>query len=155
MIMELNFTEVIPQEGLGDLKFGMTRNEVKKLLGEPDEIENMNDIDDEMDDEEPDYVWHYDELEISISFGNHPQSVMKYIAASSPDVELWGEKLINRNFKDVLKVITQNNAGKYETQKFEEDGSTIIFLFFPDIETGFWFENDYLTEIQWGPELPE
>lgn len=62
--MKNNIKEINFGEGIGELKFGMTKDQVSSLLGKPDEIENIPGIDEEVND---DLVsWHYDNLEISL-----------------------------------------------------------------------------------------
>ena len=61
----MNFTDVIPGLGLGNLKFGSTRELVKKEIGNPTEIEKYA-LDD--DDDDITEAWHYDEDGLSISF---------------------------------------------------------------------------------------
>jgi hypothetical protein len=39
--MQNNIKEIIPGVGLGAIKFGMTRDEVKKIAGKPDDVENL------------------------------------------------------------------------------------------------------------------
>ena len=51
--------------GLGIIKFGMSRDQVKIILGEPNEKELHYDEDANIDASE---LWHYDDLDISISF---------------------------------------------------------------------------------------
>ena len=64
--MKNNIKEINFGEGIGELKFGMTKDQVSSLLGKPDEIENIPGIDEEVND---DLVsWHYDNLEISLVF---------------------------------------------------------------------------------------
>jgi hypothetical protein len=50
--------------GLDNIKFGMLREDIKNLLGEPDEIDTHTDNEDEGQTES----WHYDDMELSISF---------------------------------------------------------------------------------------
>ena len=37
--MNKNITTILPNIGLGDIKFGLNRNQVKEILGEADEID--------------------------------------------------------------------------------------------------------------------
>ena len=144
--MELDLITINPNEGLGSLKFGMTRQEVKKLVGEPDEIEKSfyaSDNGDAVD------IWHYDKHDFSIIFNKDPKSKLEYIASSSHELVIWDSKLINKSFEEVLEFISQNKCGEYEIETFSEDGEDFTLLFFPNCEVNFWFDNNILTEIQW------
>ena len=59
MIDQTQLKNITPGIGLGVLRFGMTREQIKQLLGAPDEIVN-----EEADSE----TWHYDELDLSLNF---------------------------------------------------------------------------------------
>ena len=63
MLKELK--EIKPGVGLGFLKFGMSRDQVKELLGEPALIDKYSHSDAANDGTES---WEYDELFLSISF---------------------------------------------------------------------------------------
>ena len=143
--MSLDLVTVLPNEGLGDLKFGMTRKEVKALIGEPDEIENSPFY----EDEESVEMWHYDKHDFSIVFENDPKSTLEYIATSSPDTILCGEKLINKTYDEVLKFLEKTDCGKYEKEEFEEGGDMVTLLYFNENQVNLWFDDGILTEIQW------
>ena len=63
--MKKALKDIKPGFGLGNLKFGMTRAEVKLMLGEPSFIDKYSHSESEDDLTES---WEYDELELSISF---------------------------------------------------------------------------------------
>ena len=67
--MKKEIKEIIPGVGLGTLKFGMTRDDVKKLVGKPDEVENLPGFEEEVNDELE--SWHYDEHEFSLVFDDN------------------------------------------------------------------------------------
>ena len=68
-------------KGVDNLKFGLTREKVALLMGEPSEKETI-DGDDEMGTSE---AWHYDELELSLTFDEDDDWKLTTIAASSPE----------------------------------------------------------------------
>ncbi|MEL6561684.1 MAG: hypothetical protein AAFQ94_26080 [Bacteroidota bacterium] len=65
MTKEHEIKEIIPGSGLGIIKFGMTRDQLKLILGNPDETEN--DLTDGIEDEDME-TWHYDEMDLSVQF---------------------------------------------------------------------------------------
>ncbi len=138
----------MPGKGLGILKFGMTRNEVKKMLGEPDEIEQIPFSDSENDIME---TWHYDSYEFSLSFEKEMENRLTTIAVSSPDVTLNGEELIEKPMDYVMGKLATMKLGSMEEDVIEEDDDSKITMV-SCYESGliFWFENEYLTEIQLG-----
>ncbi|HON18896.1 MAG TPA: hypothetical protein PK990_06975 [Salinivirgaceae bacterium] len=146
--MSKDFTTIIPGKGLGDLRFGMTRNEVKKIIGEPDEIEQIPFSDDENDTME---TWHYDEHELSISFEKEMDNKLTTIAISALNASLNGEKLIDQHKDTVMAKLALMNLGEFDDEIIEEDeDSKISMVSCYDSGLIFWFENDILTEIQLG-----
>jgi hypothetical protein len=139
--------------GIGAIRFGMTSDEIKTLLGEPDEMETF-------EEEDPDLsstlIWHYDEMEMSLSFEQGDGDMLVAIASSSPDVKMAGKQLIGMQTDEVYSFIKEFDLGEMEVEEQdEEDGvkSTLISLW--ESAVNFWMEDGELTEIQWGPMWDE
>ena len=146
--MSNDLKKILIGEGLGEIRFGMTRNEVKKILGEPDEIEEIP-----FSDEEDDAIesWHYDEYEFSLSFEKLMDNRLASIALSALDATLNGEIIIDTTRDEVVKIIEKMNPGSFDEETIEEDSDTTVKLLnFYESGLSLWFENDYLTEAQWG-----
>lgn len=142
-----DFTTVLPGRGLGDLKFNMTRQEVEKIAGKPDEIENVRY--DDLDDETVE-TWHYDKYDFSLSFEKEIDNKLASIAISSPEAVLFGQKLIGSTKEDVAilldKMLVKDTIEDTGEEDVEEDVTCLISN---TLEITFWFESDILTEIQW------
>jgi hypothetical protein len=133
--------------GIGSIRFGMNRDEVKAILGEPDEIEVFEEEDPELDST---IVWHFDDVEMSISFGD--DDMLLAIAISNEDVMLAGKKLMGLPINEITEFVKEFDLGEMEIEEqAEEDGvkSTLVSLW--ESAMNLWFEDDELTEIQWGP----
>lgn len=133
--------------GIGPIRFGMNRDEVKKILGEPDEIEVFEEEDPELDNT---IVWHFDEFEMSLSFGD--DDMLLAIAISNENVMLAGKKLMGVSINEVSAFVKEFDLGEMEIEEQpEEDGvkSSLVSLW--ESAMNLWFEDDELTEIQWGP----
>ncbi len=133
--------------GIGSIRFGMKRDEVKAILGEPDEIEVFEEEDPELDNT---IVWHFDEVEMSLSFGD--DDMLLAIAISNEDVMLAGKKLMGLTIDEIAEFVKEFDLGEMEIEEQdEEDGvkSTLVSLW--ESAMNLWFEDDELTEIQWGP----
>lgn len=132
--------------GIGELKFGMSPDDVIKLLGEPDEKNR-----EEYSKEDPDFFseeWHYDELELSLSFDNLGEMELSTISVSSSEYHFGGKSLIGEKRAEVEKAMKDLAINsKWEEFKNVEENSDMI----TNEEEGIslWFENGILTEIQW------
>lgn len=151
--MSANIKEINVRDGLGDLKFGMIRDQVRSLIGEPNEIEKDSDPEFGMTE-----IWHYDKLELSLSFDEENNWKLIDIAVSSPGYEFMGESLIGLD-KETL-IIKLNSLGLVnleiesyydEEDEDEEEEEECFVITSEEFGMTFWIEDDQLTEIQWEP----
>ncbi len=147
--MNTDLKEIKTGVGLGILKFGMERNEVKKLLGEPTEIEKYSYTD---SDEDLTESWHYDDLDLSVSFDEDLDWKLSTLAVSSDVYELKGTKLIGLDQNTLL--LTLNSLGIKNLEKEDAlpgDDPESVFLISDEHAITFWLEEGIVSEIQWGP----
>ncbi len=136
--------EIKPCEGVGEIKFGMTRDELIQAIGEPDEVHEM-----EFDGEKSE-TWHYDYLELSVSFEANDNWKLTVISVSSEDFTLKGEKLIGMDMDAILTKLKDLGAVRIDLEE-EDLGQELIIV--EDLHLNFWFEGSFsegtkLTEIQ-------
>lgn len=124
-------------KGLDDLPFGATRKEVKKVLGEPEETDEVDLVD------EKSIAWHYWDLGISLNFDESEGYVLCTIEVASPEVRLFGEPLIGKSRDEVKRFLDQQQIGKSEDEVHNG-------LVYPDVSLSLWFNGGDLSEIQWG-----
>lgn len=145
----LNIYQIVEGEGLGDLKFGLQKDQVVSILGEPDEKENYSHTDTEQQLTE---TWHYDELEISLGFDQDDNWRLGTISVTAPDFKF-------RDFSPTgltKKELEQNLVAAGINDLKIEDSATVEnigheLLYSNLLGINFWFEKDSLTEVQWGP----
>ncbi len=145
--------DILIGKGYGDIQFGMTRSEVKKILGEPTEVDEYASSDESDDNTE---AFHYDEIEVSISFDEVDDWKLSSIAVSDPEATLEGVKLIGASDKELLSKVEDLDLGEYEREDIsspESPDNEVIS--FPESSINFWFENGAVTEIQFGPMWDE
>jgi len=134
-------------QGLGEIKFGMTKSEVEKKLGKPDGIEEYSYTETEENNTES---WHYDELEVSFSFDEEDDWELGAMSVTSKDYLFNGEKLIGKTEEEVLNFITSIYPEdiKHEFTTYDDDPERVL-VSFEDLSLSFWFMNDVLEEIEW------
>jgi hypothetical protein len=147
--MKANISQIVPGKGLGDIQFGMLREDVQKLLGDPDEVETQVHDEEEEDITE---AWHYDELEVSLSFEKVEDWRLCTIAVSNEDATLEGHEIIGLSKSELLEVLKK--LGMKELT--EEDWSSAEAPDYWSVtseadEMVFWIEDDVVMDIQWGP----
>lgn len=133
-------------KGVGKLLFGLAREQVLSLLGEPSEKEIFED--DELGNSE---AWHYDELELSLAFDEEDDYKLTSIAASSPDYTFEGIDLLGLSQEEVMQQIELLNLGDIETEELDGDDENQQVVTIAEVSLNLWFEDGILTEIQWAP----
>jgi len=145
----MEIKDIIIGVGLGPIKFGITRDELIEIIGEPDEIDEFSYSETEEDMTES---WHYDELEMSVSFDEEQDWRLSNIAVSSEDYEFKGEFLIGMGREELLAKLSEMNLGELEIVDYSnEENPDHKLISFDDYGINFWLENGELDEIQWSP----
>jgi hypothetical protein len=136
-------------KGLDKLIFGMTREEVKAAIGEPNEVENYNPLE---EDEGESEAWHYDELELSASFDEEDDFRLTSLAVSSSEYLFEGVNLIGLSQEEVMQQVELMDLGDVELEAVAEDDSMQQSVgSIAEASLNLWFEDGQLSEIQWGP----
>ncbi|WP_018969316.1 hypothetical protein [Rubritalea marina] len=128
--------KILPGKGLADLPFGATRDEVLKVLGEPDEKDSVD-----LGDEES-IAWHYWDLGISLNFDESASYALCTIEVASPEVTLFGQKLIGKTKDEAISFLDLQKIGKHVPE-------TSRGIAYPDVELTLWFNGGEVAEIQW------
>jgi len=149
--METSKINIEIATGILGIDFGMTRRQVRKVLGRPNEkdylpAENPEDGVTE--------VWHYDDLEMSVTFDETENWKLTTFAVSSPDFLFEGVNLIGLSVEEVMEQIDFMDLGDMIIMDVNDEDDDI------DVETqvgtifhsgvNLWFVNGITTEIQWG-----
>ncbi|UII30648.1 outer membrane protein assembly factor BamE [Fulvivirga ulvae] len=147
--MNQKIQEIKSGEGLGQLKFGMSTNQVKQVIGEPDEVETYSY---ETEEGELSETWHYDSLELSISFDEEEDWKLVSIAISAADITFKGHKLIGLKRDELIKILEGLDIGHLEYEDWSSaESPNHKLISAEDVEINFWLDDDELTEIQLGP----
>ena len=133
--------------GLGDLRFGATRGEVQAYLGQPDKTES------EGDPGKVQTTWHYDSIKGYVSFDEDDNFRLGTMESASRSMELNGQCLIGQSKCEVLDALTGMSLGEFreelnDLEKAEDKRDCL--LYFDSQSLSLWFEDNILTEIQWG-----
>ena len=129
------------KKGIGNLMFGMTVENVKQLLGEPTEMET---IDNDM--EEETLVLHYDDQNLTLFFEGETK-LLNCIDTDDEDTLLFGQKIYTMNEKEIAQLMIANNyfAEDIEIESWGERRVTFI-----EGNIDFFFENDELMSVVFG-----
>lgn len=146
-----NINLIIEGEGLGDLKFGLYKDDVKLILGQPNEIEEYSYSNSDADLTES---WHYDELDLSIGFDEEDDWRLVTIAISSSNYKFREFSPIGLSKDELTKKFDELNINDLEYEDWSSEESPSHELLTSDLlGINFWFDNNRLSEVQWGPHF--
>ena len=98
------------KSGIDKLLFGMKQNDVTAVFGKPDK--NYKDEDDNV-------IFVYNDLKIRLTFYIEEDLKLGYLVASSANLELFGNKIINRKIADVKKDLAQKGIIKFTQEELD------------------------------------
>ena len=130
--------------GLNNIKFGISRDDLKVILGEPSEMEQLS-----SDDDEDEYLveaWHYDESDLSFSFDEEDDWKLTGIASNSDELIFKDMKISGMSIDDIKAYLIKEDLGEFEIEELDEDQKLLSIL---SLSANFWFESNKLTEVQW------
>lgn len=147
--MKAALKDIKPGYGLGVLKFGMKRSEVKLLLGEPSFIDKYSHSDSSNDLTES---WEFDALKLSISFDEEEDWKLTMISVNTNFYELEEMSLIGSSEEEVIqKLAAFDDEELYLEDCSEQDEENHKVIEVENKSINFWFIDGVLDEIQWSP----
>lgn len=133
----MNLTINIKQ-GLGDVRFNMPVEEVVALLGNADEVENIDNAADE-----PTTVLRYNNHGITLFFeGENP--VLACIDVSNEECTLLDKRIFDMNERQLVELMVAN---KYLEQDADEEEWGERRVSFPEGNIDFFFDEGELVSI--------
>lgn len=127
-----------PKRGVGDIEFGMPVEEVVKLLGTADEVENIDNAADEST-----TVLRYNELGLTL-FCEGDDPMLACIDIANEDCTLFGEPVFDLNEREVVTLMVKN--GLTEQDVDEEDWGERRVTF-NEGNIDFYYDNGDLVSI--------
>ncbi len=152
--MNQEIKEIKPGIGLGNIRFGMTRDEVVKLAGQPDDIEKLPGFEEETNDSLE--SWHYDTHELSLVFDADYDWRLVSIAVSDSFFTLYDTPLVGMQKPDLLEFMEKHSIEITGLEDVSDDENPDLELIECDDE-GFmiWLEDDEVIEIQILPDVED
>jgi hypothetical protein len=142
--------------GIGNIRFGFTMDQVKDIMGEPEEIEESDE-----DDEFEHKAWNYWDQGYSFFFDREDDYRLSCIQTENPNVILFGEKVFELSADQVKELVRKNGLTDYETEKLDTGETRLSYeremidLYLEDnrllaINFGVFINDD--LEVQWPDE---
>jgi hypothetical protein len=152
--MSDHIREIVPGRGLGQILFGMTKDQVREVAGNPDDIENVPGFEEEISNELE--SWHYDEREFSLVFDADYDWKVVSIAVSDPYFTLFGESVIGMSKEECLAFLEKHNVEISEVSDVSDEENPDMELLESDAEgLMIWFSEGEAIEVQFLPDVEE
>ncbi len=98
------------KNGIDKLLFGMKQKDVEAIYGKPDR--NYKDEDDNQ-------IVVYNQLKARLTFYEDEDYKLGYIVGASPDLELFGNKIIGKTIDEVKKDLIPSAITKFTQEAFD------------------------------------
>ena len=136
--------EIILGTGMGPLRFGATMDEVRTLVGEPEEIDESEDEDDFEH-----QAWNYyeDEHLLSLYFDREDDFRLSCIETDNPGLRLFGEGIHGWPLEQVKALMQRNSYTHPEIETMEEGA---VRLSYEKAMIDLYFEQGLLQFVNFG-----
>lgn len=139
--------DIIPKKGFGEIHFGDTSEKVTGSLGQPEDIENIEDMDGLNT-----VLLHYYELGITIFIEGNVKPVTACIETENPESTLFGRSIFNMTEQDIIALMKEKG---YEVSEIEMETTGERRVSYDDAMIDFFFEEGDLVAVNWGVMVNE
>ena len=139
--------DIIPRKGFGEIDFGDTSEKVITLLGQPEDVENIEDVDGFNT-----VVLFYYERGITIFFEGREKSVVACIETENPDSIMYGKTIFNMTEEDIIALMADKG---FEVAEIEMETTGERRVSYDDAMIDFFFLDGDLVFINWGVLINE
>lgn len=108
--------------GIGNIRFGFTMDQVKDIMGEPEEIEESDE-----DDEFEHKAWNYWEQGYSFFFDREDDYRLSCIQTDNPEVTLFDQKVFEMPADQVENLLREKGITDYESEKLDTGETRLSF----------------------------
>lgn len=133
-----------PLKGYGDIKFGMSVDEVIAILGEPSNLEELEPIVE--GNGISSILYDYDDVVASVCFEGVNKMLVSSISTSNEDAVLFGEKIYDKNRNQIIELMKRNGYKEFDEE--EQEGDTC--LIYDELMLDFYFNEGELIDVVWG-----
>ena len=134
--------EIILGQGIGEIKFGLTMDEVEAIMGKPEEVETSE------EDEEFEYeVWNYWEEGYSFYFDEDDDYRLGLIETANEEVTLFGQKIFQMKQAEVEALLKSKGLSNPEKDTLETGEKHVTY---EKEMLDMYFDKDALVNVKFG-----
>ena len=131
--------DIKPGIGLANLKFGISMVDTERIIGKPDEIELLNEIEGCSA-----TVWHYWQHQFALFFNEQNNVLLNAAEINNVNATLWENPVFKLNKNQIIDLFKSKGIVHYEMEQ-EEWGEQR--LTFDDVNIDFYFEKNKVTAV--------
>jgi flavin-dependent dehydrogenase len=129
-------------EGIGQIKFGLTMDDVEAIMGEPEEIEESD------EEEEFEYqVWNYWEEGYSFYFDEDDDYRLGLIETANEETKLFGQKIFEMTQAEVETLLKAKGFSEPEKDSLETGEKHLTY---EKEMLDMYFDKDALVTVKFG-----
>jgi hypothetical protein len=136
--------QILLKKGLGEIYFGCIPELVRGLLGEPEDVEELeNPIDGTVES----IVWNYPDLGLNFFFdASNGEPTLTTIESDNLDTFVFNVKIFNLTRDKIVAIMKENGY-----KELDEDNETWgeHRITFDDAQIDFYFADQELTMVSW------
>ncbi|MBC3539496.1 hypothetical protein ACFSC6_18395 [Rufibacter sediminis] len=133
--------------GIGDLRFGLSMDDVEEIMGEPEEVEESDE-----EDEFEHKAWNYWDSGFSFYFDKEDDYRLSCIETANPNVTLFGKKIFEMSQQEVEDLFKQNGVQSVEKEKIENN---VTCLSYEHEMIDLYFEEGKLLAVNFGVHMDD
>jgi hypothetical protein len=140
--MKVLTLDIVPKAGYGEIHFGETSEKVITYIGQPEDVENIEDVDGFST-----VVLYYWDLGVTVFFEGREKSVVSCIETENPESFMFGKKIFEMSEEDIVSLM---ESYKYEVAEIEMETTGERRVSYDDAMIDFFFSEGDLIAVNWG-----
>lgn len=147
--MKANIYEINLHKGLNNIRFGSTLDEVIALLGEPSEVESLeNEVNGQLET----LLCFYNDSGLTLFFEGGTTRELSCVETDNHNMTLFSQRIFELTEDEVIDLMKANGFNELFIE-MEAWGEKRVS--FDDALIDFYFENGKLVTVNWGIEVDD
>jgi hypothetical protein len=139
----MNHKDILLGIGYGEIRFGMSQEQVRKIFGDPDSTERMDYVD---DGSQVDDIWDYNDPQLELTFTGDLDFKLTSIKTMDPSILLHEKRLMGSSIAEVESSLEQISINETDRESFDSEIEQICC---DDVGLDLWFEAGVLYAVEW------
>lgn len=136
--------QIVLKKGVGDIHFGCTPEIVRVLLGEPDDVEELENV---IDGNVESIVWNYPDAGLNFFFdAANGEPALSTIESDNLETVMFNARIFNITRDNLVALMTENG---YKDMDEDDETWGEHRVTFEDAQIDFYFADQELTLVSW------